>query len=202
VTALFGLNSDGFLPMRQPDVQADLEAAFRTAFGNNTRVDAQSVNGQIIGVMSERLADLWALLEQIYAAGFLDGATGAALDDLVAHAAITRKPATYSVATITLTGTSGTVPAGSIFADAAGTHWVTTADGSIGGTAPATEGAARLSRALSNVTDCLTVPTLRPDDLDSGEPGFHLIGSKSYGRARTFLLKTGLAQLEQIFERL
>jgi hypothetical protein len=67
---------------------------------------------------------------------------------------------------------------------------------------PVTEGAARLSRALSNVTDCLTVPTLRAADLESGEPGFHLIGSKSYGRARTFLLKTGIAQLEQIFERL
>jgi cation diffusion facilitator CzcD-associated flavoprotein CzcO len=67
---------------------------------------------------------------------------------------------------------------------------------------PVTEGAARLSRALAHLTDCLTVPVLRTEDLESGEPGFYLIGSKSYGRARTFLLQTGLAQLEQIFERL
>src|SRR5262249_30629818 len=36
--------------------------------------------------------------------------------------------------------------------------------------APATEGAARLTRALSNVTDCLSVPTVAPEDLNSGEP--------------------------------
>ena len=68
--------------------------------------------------------------------------------------------------------------------------------------APATEGAARLTRALSNVTDCLSVPTVAPADLDSGEPGFHFAGAKSYGRARTFLLKNGYAQLETILTRL
>jgi hypothetical protein len=64
--------------------------------------------------------------------------------------------------------------------------------------APASEGAARLARAIANVTDCLTVPTVSPRDLESGEPGFALVGAKSYGRARTFLLRTGLSQLEAI----
>jgi thioredoxin reductase len=67
---------------------------------------------------------------------------------------------------------------------------------------PATEGAARLARALSNVTDCLAVPSIRPADLDSGEPRFHLAGAKSYGRARTFLLKNGYSQLDTILARL
>ncbi len=68
--------------------------------------------------------------------------------------------------------------------------------------ASATEGGARLTQALSNVTDCLSVPTLVPADLDTGEPGFHFAGAKSYGRARTFLLKSGYAQLETILNRL
>jgi thioredoxin reductase len=68
--------------------------------------------------------------------------------------------------------------------------------------ASATEGGARLTQALSNVTDCLSVPTLAPADLDTGEPGFHFAGAKSYGRARTFLLKSGYAQLETILNRL
>lgn len=67
---------------------------------------------------------------------------------------------------------------------------------------PSTEGAARLTAAISNVTDCLSVPSLRPDDLESGEPGFYLAGSKSYGRARTFLLGNGYAQLEVILDRI
>jgi hypothetical protein len=63
---------------------------------------------------------------------------------------------------------------------------------------PATEGSGRLSRALAGLTDCLSVPAVSPDDLGSGEPGFHLLGAKSYGRSRTFLLRTGLAHLEAI----
>lgn len=65
---------------------------------------------------------------------------------------------------------------------------------------PSTEGAARLSRALAGVTDCLSVPRVRSEDLASGEPGFFLIGAKSYGRSRNFLIRTGIAQLESIFE--
>jgi thioredoxin reductase len=68
--------------------------------------------------------------------------------------------------------------------------------------APDTEGGARLTRALSNVTDCLSIPSVAPADLGSGEPGFHLAGAKSYGRARTFLLRTGYAQLETILNSL
>ncbi len=63
---------------------------------------------------------------------------------------------------------------------------------------PATEGAMRSSRALANVTDCLSVPAVAPHDLASGEPRFHLVGAKSYGRAATFLLQTGYSQLETI----
>jgi thioredoxin reductase len=67
---------------------------------------------------------------------------------------------------------------------------------------PVTEGGARLYRAIANVTDCLSVPSVRPSDLASGEPNFFFIGSRAYGRARTFLLQTGLAQLETILDSL
>jgi hypothetical protein len=68
--------------------------------------------------------------------------------------------------------------------------------------APATEGAARLAAALAGVTDCLSVPAIAARDLGSGEPRFHLAGAKSYGRARTFLLQTGYAQVEAILDGL
>ena len=69
-------------------------------------------------------------------------------------------------------------------------------------TSPVTDGSARLYRAISSVTDCLTVPRVTPHDLESGEPDFYFIGSRSYGRARTFLLQTGLVHLEMILSRL
>lgn len=65
---------------------------------------------------------------------------------------------------------------------------------------PVTEGGARLYRAIANVTDCLSVPRVKPDDLDSGEPGFWFVGSRSYGRSRTFLLQNGFAQLEVVLD--
>ena len=65
---------------------------------------------------------------------------------------------------------------------------------------PVTEGGARLSRAIASVTDCLSVPRVSANDLETGEPGFFFVGSRAYGRSRTFLLQTGLAQLEVILD--
>lgn len=67
---------------------------------------------------------------------------------------------------------------------------------------PVSEGASRLQRALSSVTDCLSVPKIAAEDLASGEPGFHLVGFKAYGRLPAFLLKDGIAQLESILDGL
>jgi len=67
---------------------------------------------------------------------------------------------------------------------------------------PTSEGAAGVARALAGVTDCLSVPKVCAADLDSGEPAFHLIGAKSYGRLPTFLLRNGIDQLETILDRL
>jgi Pyridine nucleotide-disulphide oxidoreductase len=66
----------------------------------------------------------------------------------------------------------------------------------------ATEGNALLERALSNVTDCLSVPCVAPADLETSEPGFFFAGARSYGRSRTFLLRTGFAHLESMLERI
>jgi 2-polyprenyl-6-methoxyphenol hydroxylase-like FAD-dependent oxidoreductase len=66
----------------------------------------------------------------------------------------------------------------------------------------ASEGAARLFRALAHVTDCLSVPAVGAADLASGEPGFHLLGAKSYGRLPTFLLRSGLRQMETVLDSL
>ena len=69
-------------------------------------------------------------------------------------------------------------------------------------TSPVTEGGARLYRAISCITDCLAVPKVAPADLETGEPHYYFIGSRSYGRSRTFLLQSGLAQLETVLEAL
>jgi hypothetical protein len=68
--------------------------------------------------------------------------------------------------------------------------------------APSSEGAARLTRVLGNATDCLSTPIVAARDLQSGEPGFHLIGAKSYGRLPTFLMQAGIGQAAAIVDSL
>ncbi len=64
------------------------------------------------------------------------------------------------------------------------------------------EGAGPLYRALSGVTDCLQVPRVTAQNLESQEPGFYWVGAKAYGRLPTFLLNTGLAQLDMVLDAL
>lgn len=65
---------------------------------------------------------------------------------------------------------------------------------------PATQGTRRLHQVLGGAADCLSVPKPRPEDLASGEPGFFLLGSKSYGRSNVFLLRDGILHLEMILK--
>jgi hypothetical protein len=65
---------------------------------------------------------------------------------------------------------------------------------------PATEGSRGLHAALACAKDCLSVPQVSPGDLASGEPGFHIIGSKSYGRSGAFLLRDGIRHVEMILD--
>jgi glycine/D-amino acid oxidase-like deaminating enzyme len=49
-----------------------------------------------------------------------------------------------------------------------------------------------------NVHSCGTVPPHGVDELAQPEPGFYMVGAKSYGRAPTFLLATGYEQVRSI----
>ncbi|HKD99173.1 MAG TPA: FAD-dependent oxidoreductase, partial [Micromonosporaceae bacterium] len=49
-----------------------------------------------------------------------------------------------------------------------------------------------------NVHSCGTVPPHGVDELAHPEPGFYVVGSKSYGRAPTFLLATGYEQARSV----
>ncbi|WP_117208618.1 FAD-dependent oxidoreductase [Allorhizocola rhizosphaerae] len=49
-----------------------------------------------------------------------------------------------------------------------------------------------------NVHSCQTVPRHGVDELAHPEQGFYIIGAKSYGRARTFLLATGYEQARSV----
>ena len=50
--------------------------------------------------------------------------------------------------------------------------------------------------------DCLAVPSTGPETLANPEPGFFILGAKSYGRNSQFLLRTGWRQVDDAFASL
>ena len=93
----------------------------------------ESVLGQLLRVMATALHDALTDLADVEASLWLSGASGTALDRLVALAGITREAATHSTVTLTCSGSQGTViPAGSRVAGEDGQYWQTTQNATIG----------------------------------------------------------------------
>ncbi len=68
---------------------------------------------------------------------------------------------------------------------------------------PSTEAPPALSPLIDpNQHSCGTVPPHGVDELSHPEPGFYIAGSKSYGRAPTFLMATGYEQVRSIVAEL
>lgn len=65
----------------------------------------------------------------------------------------------------------------------------------------ATCGPIKLSAALlgAGASDCLAQTTHGADTLTNPEPGFYILGSKSYGRNNTFLMRIGWEQVGEVF---
>lgn len=70
----------------------------------------------------------------------------------------------------------------------------------------ATSGPMKLAAALlgqdGGSGDCLDQSSLGADTLKNPEPGFFLLGQKSYGRRNDFLLRVGWQQVDEVFELL
>jgi hypothetical protein len=68
----------------------------------------------------------------------------------------------------------------------------------------ATSGPMKLAAALlgSSSQDCLAQESHGADSLANPEPNFFILGSKSYGRNNTFLMRTGWQQVDEVFSLL
>lgn len=70
----------------------------------------------------------------------------------------------------------------------------------------ATTGPMKLAAALmassGNGGDCLQQTSLGPEALKNPEPGFFILGSKSYGRRTDFLMRVGWEQVDEVFQLL
>lgn len=110
-----GITSQGFEPKPQQDIESDLASRFRAVFGATITTIAQSVFGQLISIVADRIADVWQLGLALYNASTREGAIGIQLDNVGALTGTMRLQATYTKVTLVCSGVNGTViPAGSL----------------------------------------------------------------------------------------
>ncbi len=110
----FGLSPTGFKVKRQSDILASLQASVR-ALLPGIGVEADQVMGQLLGVFSDPLAELWSLMLAVYSSQYRQGAEGVSLDGVAAFVGLNREAATASTVPLALQGDEGTlVPAGKL----------------------------------------------------------------------------------------
>jgi len=130
----FGLTLNGLVIKKLDDAKTEMETYLRTVYGNGVNLLPTSVLGQLVGMIAEREALLYELMEEVYNSFFPRTATGVSLDNVSSITAIKRLEATKGTGTGFAYGTLGTlIPAGSIVSvDGNPTaRFVTTADATI-----------------------------------------------------------------------
>lgn len=111
----YGLTTTGFVEKPAATVLAEIEDAERADIDPGLDTSAESLIGQLNGVMAAKVRELWELAGIVARARDPRNATFDQLDGIAALNAITRKAATRSTVLLTVRLNAGvTLPAGSI----------------------------------------------------------------------------------------
>ncbi len=131
----FGLSSLGFNKKQITDLKTELEQAFRTAFGAGIKTTPDTQFGKLIGIISDRYDEVWALAEAVYNAQYPNSASGISLARIGEITGIIPNAATKSTVVAYLAGTDTTlIPQGSLVATQdAGDQFQTLADVTLSG---------------------------------------------------------------------
>lgn len=133
-----GLSDAGLSAPRTADYLETIRAEYVAATGLDVDWASDLVLGQLTAIMAQLLGQQGEVLQAIYDAFDVNGATGVQLSNLAQIVGVSRKKATKGEVVLTLTGTSGTVITVGKMAEGGGidgrARWVCTEDVIIPGT--------------------------------------------------------------------
>lgn len=133
----YGLTDEGYIAPRAADFLSLIRSQYEADTGLTIDWGADVFLGTITASMADQLGDLAEASQAVYDAWDPNNATGLQLDNLSLIANVPREAATYSTATVTCTGTSGTILPEGREIEGGGTdgraRWRSTADATIGG---------------------------------------------------------------------
>lgn len=158
-----GLTSLGFEAKTVEDTLAEIAAAQKATIAATLNTEADSVLGQINGIVAGQLTELWEAALALYSSQYPQGAFGFSLDLLCQLTGVTRLSARQSTTTLTLSGTPGTViPIASIVSTGTGGFRFTTDSGATiggGGTATVEATAVDFGPTVANAATITTIVT-------------------------------------------
>ncbi len=102
------LDATGFTPKVLTGIRAEIDTAFRDAFGAGTKLTPDTVLGKLSGTLAEREDEIWQLLQALFDSFSPDTASDVALDRVAAITGVSRNPALRSTVTLYLAGDNGT----------------------------------------------------------------------------------------------
>ena len=121
----YGLSSTGFKQKRLADIIQSMNSRIADQLGVQISTEANSVFGQLIGVFSYEIADLWEQAAQVYGAMYPHTASGVSLDNASVLAGITPISAEKTTVVCTCYGTDGTqIPYGAQISSASNSNIV------------------------------------------------------------------------------
>ena len=97
------LDANGLQVASVPEITANLQAAWQNIYGSDVNVNANSPDGQVIGIMAQNSSDTLQLLVQVYNSFNPDNAFGTTLDARVAMNGIQRKAGSFTEAHVQVT---------------------------------------------------------------------------------------------------
>jgi uncharacterized phage protein gp47/JayE len=104
----YGITEKGFIAKPFQVILEEEREAWKVAFGYDIDTSSESPEGAYIGNQAIKLAQLWEMMEGLYAAGDPDTASGVYLDRLVSLVNVQRDPAEATRVYAALWGDEGT----------------------------------------------------------------------------------------------
>jgi uncharacterized phage protein gp47/JayE len=119
----YGLSATGFKRKRLPEIMQAINARISDTLGLKTQIQSNSVLGQIVGVFSYEIADLWEQAENGYNAMYPSTAQGVSLSNAAGLAGIQLIDAEFTTLVATCFGVNGTeIPYNAQITDGANTY--------------------------------------------------------------------------------
>lgn len=97
------LDETGLTLKTLSEIKADLEAGYRSVYGDDINLDSDTPDGQAIGIQAQEGADQREVLRAVYSSFDPDQAAGISLDRVCALNGVKRKGGTFTVTPVSIT---------------------------------------------------------------------------------------------------